>query len=220
MAAIDGNTGCRRGVADVAVKACCELLALSSKSRMELLRRLSIIAVEDVAVVDAIAPVMWFTIACAGNAAKGFEGYELRHGDVAWLLQQVHAMASHGCSQMSPSSLSSSSVSPASPSSSSSSLPGGACGAAQVNPTSTKPATTDRVTLAKALALRASYGGMACDIAMMQQAADSVSSGAREWHKLDDRDAASPPMAVEWSNLQVHEWLPVAIDFHVDVGIW
>ena len=185
----------RKGLAPQAVATTKQLLKLNV---VECVRRLAVIMVEDVVLhPQAMGVLLWWTVVLAHRTRGAGQGPTLRCTDVPlwlceWVLGLVHVLCAHPvCVQ----------------------LP-------NVLPTTTPwqrlqaldavPATL-RHTLCS-LYLRATYGGLKSDVALLEQAAERLCCG----------DAGSlltaPILPIVWESVDMlpsHAWDLDAIDFHV-----
>ena len=188
----------RKGLAPQAVATTKQLLKLSV---VECVRRLAVIMVEDVALhPQAMGVLLWWTVVLAHRLKGRGQGATLRCVDVPlwlceWLLGLVHVLCAHPVFVRLPNVL------------------------PRATPwqrllaldTTTDPTASHRDTLCS-LYLRATYGGLKGDVALLEQAAEALGRG-------DTAGMLTAPIQpVVWDSvgaLPAHAWDLDAIDFHV-----
>ena len=198
----------RKGLALKAVATAKQLLKLNV---VECVRRLAVIMVEDVALhPQAMGVLLWWTVVLAHRLKERGRGATLRCVDVPlwlceWLLGLVHVLCAHPVFVRLPNVLPHATpwqrllaLDPMAP------------------PTDDRAATSasaasHRATLCS-LYLRATYGGLKGDVALLEQAAEALCRG--------DTDGLirAPVRAIVWdsvSALPADAWDLDAIDFHV-----
>jgi len=159
---------------------------------MELLRRLSIIAVEDCLPINGFSTLVWMLSACSG-------GYNLSEEHLCWILGYVHDLCQCKYYEQFP------------PSGTSSS---------DLKSLRLRSLSVEGRNLCYSLLFRQAYGGMKADKSMLFSATSIWATRFRlnaEFIKLLDRRTIfiSPPFDV----LHRNEWLHSAIDFHCYPGV-
>lgn len=187
----------RKGLARQAVATTKQLLKLSV---VECVRRLAVIMVEDVALhPQAMGVLLWWTVVLAHRLKGRGQGATLRCVDVPlwlceWLLGLVHVLCAHPVFVRLPNV-----------------LPRTTPWQRLLALDATATATAHRDTLCS-LYLRATYGGLKGDVALLEQAAEALCRG-------DTTGLLSAPIRpVVWDSVGVlpaHAWDLDAIDFHV-----
>ena len=190
----------RKGLAPQAVATTKQLLKLSV---VEGVRRLAVIMVEDVALhPQAMGVLLWWTVVLAHRLKGRGQGATLRCVDVPlwlceWLLGLVHVLCTHP-------------VFVRLPNTRPRPTPWQRVQGLDGDASTVSPYHRDAM---YSLYLRATYGGLKGDVALLEQAAEALWRGETTTGLL-----AAPVRPVVWDSvgaLPVHAWDLDAIDFHV-----
>ena len=192
----------RKSLAPQAVATTKQLLKLNA---VECVRRLAVIMVEDVALhPQAMGVLLWWTVVLAHRLKGRGQGATLRCTDVPlwlceWLLGLVHVLCAHPVFVRLPNTLPHT-------------TPWQRLQALHAANTSSDPVTSSYRDTLCSLYLRATYGGLKGDVALLEQVAEALCCGETAGQ------FTAPIQPIVWDSVAVlpaHAWDLDAIDFHV-----